>query len=294
MDEKVILKSILKKRTNQLVKPFRLTRLTKRQLEEIRIESDRLRALLSVFESYFSKRAHLEANPALEKMSLLLEEVRSRNVSVYLLARLAEGEQNVGKRNGVGRGKPPANSGSLLEEAKMRHDHSVLNAVRELKRVRPRKIEKILLEDFKPEADFALNSLVKILNERRERLFNQIVEIIRTSQKEAVDELRVQVEEFYYLLEFAVDAGYQKGKRLLKIVKLLRERLTEVYDEETFRQFVQDLEREKANHSDTVADVGRLRAIRNRLGIFQAHALQALHAHLPASLQVLKRELIWI
>ncbi len=286
MKEKAVLKSILKKRAAQFVKPFKRVRLgfTSKQFEGARIESNRLREALSIFESYFSPRVRVETDLALQRLSGPLEEARTRNISFLLLKRFVQEEKNSDVRQ---------KTEEILKEVEAVYEKSFQKAAKQLKHIKPKKVAKTLLDDFKPSEDFEFKSLTKQLNQSREKLFNQIVRLIRSSQKEELSELQSQSEKFCYLLELAVEAGYEKGKRLLQIVRVLNERLIEIHDEEKFREFIQNLEKERAISSERVSDIVRLRTIRNRLAVFQAHSLQALHAHLPVSLQFLKRHLVW-
>jgi len=80
---------------------------------------------------------------------------------------------------------------------------------------------------------------------------------------------------------------------LLQVLRVLDIRLKDVRDEERFREFVHGLENERSTVQSQVADIIWLRAIRNRLGLQQAETLRAFHAHIPVSLQVLKRRLAW-
>lgn len=296
------LKGVLRKRVAQfaqLLKPKRLN-LTEKQFQDLRNYSRRLYGFLCLFESSFSKGTFEETKELIERMFSILEEERKRAVFVFILERLVKGEGPVSVEGGVQKKRRDANRqlihhsrvNDISEETRALKESSVREALKQLKRVNARNIEKELVRNFKP-VQFAVDVLVKMLNGKRQELFNQIVEIIRASRKEDLDCLQVMVEQFSSLLQLAVEFGYEKGRRLLRISKVLNLRLVQVQDEEKFGSYLEALERERASSTDKIESIQELRAVRNRLGILQAHTLQALHAHLPLSLQVLKRQMVY-
>jgi len=272
-----------------------------------------LRQFLRIFEENFSKKTVADITASLAAFQTQLEDVMKWNVFLLLLEKFFPPETMAELAMQVREKKLPARkhkrksrslsilstrrtkgASSIFQEADALYQEIVKRALKEAARLKSKHVEKELVKGFETPGRFDVNSMVPLLNERRDRLFKQIVEIIRTSQKEDLTHLMVEVGDFTSLLEVAVALGYQKAKRLRQVMRVLHERLLEIHDEEMFRHFLYELEQERANISEKAKEMQQLRFIRNRLGIYQANTLQALHAHLPLSLQILKRQLVRI
>ena len=287
MDEKTALASLVKKRVKQFTKPFRPLRNSRDSegpLDEIRSGAGRLCELFSLFESHSSNRVYTGVSQSLNSLSNALGEVRNWDAAHGLMSRFVKEERDIKSRQSIT---------LILKEIEKLREAKTAVAHRQLKGINSKKIGKALAGGFETDGPNSFAAWVKMLDEKRERLFNQVVEMIRSAQKEEFDALRLETDRFCYLLEVAVEAGYQKGKRLLQVLRLLSERLQAVSDEEVFRELIQNLEKERANDAEKVADVQRLRTLQNRLGTLQARTLQNLHDHLPVSLQLLKRRIVW-
>lgn len=305
MSTKGSLKTIFKGQASELAKALRpgKSRSPQARFEKALLQSRRFRELLFVFNPYFSRTVQVEITGVLENLAEALEEARERGVFLELLNRLAREKRGSdqpsecrSKKFGKPAGKPSKKQNGLerifLETSEYVCE-AKKSAANKLKRTNLRAGLRDVLREAGAAGQLQSGFLVRVLEERRKALFNQIVDIIRTSQKEDFNRLKFQVERFIYLLEFAVQARYEKAKRLLQIVKLLFERLVWVQDEEMFGQYLREMERERAGDSERVRDIQEIREILRRLGIVEAHTLQALHAQLPVSLQFLKREIAW-
>ncbi|MBI4387412.1 MAG: hypothetical protein HY582_00010 [Candidatus Omnitrophica bacterium] len=260
------------------------------QLQAIKTESGLLQALLLWLEHCFPKSIREQTILALLKLSESSEEARSCAASFFLLNQLMANERFKEKEIVKGTRKKKEQK-NIATEAEKFYLRSFKEVEKQLKQLESRKIEKLLLKNFDATTRFEPQSFIKQLDQKREKLFSQVIEIIRVSQPADHNPLRNQVESFLAFLELSVEAGYEKGKRLLQVMEGLLERLIQIYDGERFREFLEETEREKSTDSAGASDVEKLRLIRTRLGVLQAHALQAFHAHLPVTLQVLKRRL---
>ncbi len=292
MKEQTLLKSILKKWELYVQKALKKvpSKSAAEQLRALKIQNGLLRAFLLLCECYFSKQILEQAELLLSKLSENLEDARKCTASLFFLNHLAPSEKLVEKKASKGATKKLEKM-NILEEAEALCHSSLKEVIKQLKQIESRRIGNLLLKDFSLDNRLEFQSFIKLLNERREKLFNQVVEIIRTSQPTDNNYLQRGVEDFIALLTLFVEAGYEKGKRLLQVVNILAERLIQIVDGEKFREFLEEMEKKRQNDSRYVADVEKIRFLRTRLGVLQAHALQAFHAHLPVTLQVLKRHL---
>ena len=302
MKEETFLKSTLAKQLDQFAKLFRTipNQPTKTQFETMRLQSNRFYYLLTFLENCFPEHVYAEANSMFRDLSERLDETRKEEAVLVLLGRFSGSHKSSDpKKSKTKSSKKLLRKTSeqeldgIIREFYNAHDELIGRTVKHLKRISDLKIAKALLHDFNFVDHLSFSVWMKTLDKKREQLFNQIVKIIRTSQKEDLMDLMIQAEEFGYFLEMMIQAGYEKGKRLLQIIRSLSDRLVEVDDEENFRQRLENLEKERAKDPNRISDIQRLRMIRIRLGIFQANTRKALHAHLPVSLQVLKRRLVW-
>lgn len=284
MSGSIQFRAILKKLISDLKKSLKIqkTNPSAKQFEDARLALKQLYTLLSIFESFFQSHAHHELKSVLMKNIELLEDLRIQNATLRLFQQFSP--------NGKAKHEP---HDGVQAEFEVSRKQAMAKALKELGRLKVPAIEKTLLQKLDLGDEFEFRSIVKVLNSKREHLFDYIVHIIRSTQKEQYDNLRLEVENFCSLLDFAVRGGYEKGKRLLQVLKGLRTRLVDIQNEDTFRSIMQNLEIDSANNPKKVANVVRLREIRLRLGVFQAETLRNLHGHLPVSLQLLKRNLVW-
>ena len=285
-----LLKAILKKWQSHAQKPLKenLSKSTTQQLQALKVQSNLLQALLLLLENNFSKEVREQTILALDKLSESSETARNHFAIFLLLEQLVSDRKYVKEKNSkkmIG-----AKEENISSEAQMLCNRSLREVVKQSKQLESWKIEKSILKDFNLNVRFEISFLMKLLDERREKLFNQIVEIIRTSQP-TDDRLRSQAGNFVALLSLSVEAGFEKGKKLLQTIEALAERLTHIHDGEKFREFLEEMEKQRLGDLKRVSEVEKLRLARKRLGVLQAHALQAFHAHLPVTLQVLKRRI---
>lgn len=286
MKEKVMFQNLLKKRTAQFVKMTKAVQKNgpHKQLSEAQQAGLALKECLQVFKTCFPKPVLEQADQLLQNMTDLLEGVREETVSLQLAKHFLPD----------GKGKQVKESaGNLVGEIEVLLSYSARDVLKQLKKIQADKIGKAVIKNFECGEFGGLPALLKLLNGKREALFNQVVKMIRTSQKQDLDDLWAATGTFCHALSLATECGHQKGKRLLNILKVLHLKLGDVHDKEIFRNFIEDLSRERSRDSERAVDVQRIRLILNQLGIAEANAIQDLHSHLPLTLQVLKRQLVW-
>jgi len=282
--EKAMLRSLLKDRSKEFIK--NVTAFQKGKIDkslDSALEAGRgLKGFILAFEPFFEKPVTDESIKLIDQTIFLLEKTRTQRMFRHLTNRLVKTSRKE---------KTPGFS-ELVSDIHDYLDVRVKKLVSEVKHVKPKKIAK-LTDQLNSNCAGAVPHLVKFLNRSRKGLFDQVVRMIQTSRREELDELWVEASEFCAILELAVESGFQKGKRLLQTLEVLYERLEEVRIEERFRRYIEELEKEREKHHETVRDVQLIRILKIQLGISQAAAIQNLHAQLPPSLQLLKRTLNW-
>ncbi len=254
------------------------------QMEELAHQTFRMKEWLLVLGSALPEGLGDQIGQQFDRFSLLIQKEVKQGKFLKLFSELSKKEKQPELRPKIDR---------TALELKIVHDREVSKIMKLIGEFNARKTAAILLTNFQPENFPDQTAFAKYLDERRDKLFNQLVEAIRAAERENFGNIQVEVEKFSYALELAVTVGFEKGKKLLQVLRVLDIRLKDVRDEERFREFVHGLENERSTVQSQVADIIWLRAIRNRLGLQQAETLRAFHAHIPVSLQVLKRRLAW-
>ncbi len=286
MNDAKALQSILERNLTSFRKTVRTTpqNLTPKHFELIRSESGKLAEFLELFETYFPKKSVSDLEFSLTDIAESAGEVLAGESSLALLGKFSTNSKDSGDDR----------KNNSIDHAFVRScEETLKSAQKKIKGVNPSAFRKKILDHFTPAPDFTFLTCKKMLNQRREMLFDQIVKLIRTSQDEDIEELRIQVTKFCFALDFAIQAGNGKIRRLRKVLGVLRNRLFNVYEEQYFKESIEALERARANDPVYVGDVQKLRLISRALGIRQANTHQAFHAQLPVALQVLKRPIQW-
>lgn len=282
--EKAMLKTLLKDRSKEFAKNITLFQKGKidQSYEPALAACRSLKGFNSMFTPFFLKPVTQELTNTIDQTESLLEKVKMQRAFRQLTTQLAK----------AGMKERVSGFSELVSDIQNYADKNIKKMAAEIKHVKTKKISK-LADQLHSNCSGVIPHLMKTLNRDRKELFDQVVRMIQTSRREELDELWIEVGEFCALLELAVESGFQKGKRLLQTLEVLYERLEDVRTEELFRQYIEELEKEREKHHETVRDVQLIRMLKIQLGISQATAIQSLHAQLPPALQLLKRNLSW-
>lgn len=279
-----MLKSLLKNRSREFVKNIGFIQKGKieKAFEPALWACRGLQGFNEVFTSYFANPVSTEVAGAVDQAETLLEKIKIHRAFRYLTNKLSK----------AGAKEKISGFSQLVADIQNDADKNIKKLSAEVKHVKTKKAAK-LSDQLQSNCAGVVPHLMKALNRDRKELFDQVVRMIQTSRREELDELWFEVGRFCAILELAVESGFQKGKRLLQTLEVLHKRLEEVRIEELFRRYIEELEKERERHHETVRDVQLIRILKIQLGISQAAAIQNLHSQLPPSLQLLKRPLNW-